>query len=186
VKHPGCLVFKQDLRISPVSPSWTENSSSHSTLVTTIIALLDFSTVTDQVFETAAGLADALHGRVVLLHVVQPSRVPAAGITVLETMQAAVNADQQVAARRLARYERRLRLDKIAVTTVLLRGVPAPLILEQAGKLRAAFLVMGSHGHGTITGRLVGTTTEYLLRRARCPVIVVSHPKFKEVAGGAG
>jgi nucleotide-binding universal stress UspA family protein len=45
---------------------------------------------------------------------------------------------------------------------------------------------MGSHGHGTITGRLVGTATEYLLRRARCPVIVVSHPKFKEVAGGAG
>ena len=55
--------------------------------MTTIIALLDFSAVTDQVFETAAGLADALHGRVVLLHVVQPSRVPAAGITVLETMQ---------------------------------------------------------------------------------------------------
>jgi nucleotide-binding universal stress UspA family protein len=154
-------------------------------LVKTIIALLDFSAVTDQVFETAADLADALHGRVVLLHVVQPSRVPAAGITVLETMQAAVIADQQVAARRLARYEKRLRLDKIAVTAVLLRGVPAPLILEQTGKLRAALVVMGSHGHGTITGRLVGTTTEYILRRVRCPVIVVSHPKFKEAPAGA-
>jgi nucleotide-binding universal stress UspA family protein len=152
--------------------------------VTTIIALLDFSAVTDQVFETAAGLADALRGRVVLLHVVQPSRVPAAGITVLATMQAAVAADQQTAARRLARYEKQLRLDKIAVTTVQLRGAPAPLILEQVGKLRAAFVVIGSHGHSTIAGRLVGTTTEYLLRRARCPVIVISHPKFKDSAPG--
>jgi nucleotide-binding universal stress UspA family protein len=151
----------------------------------TILALLDFSAVTDQVFETAAGLADALRGRVVLLHVVQPSRVPAAGITGIETMQAAVTADQQAAARRLARYEKRLRLDKIAVTTALLRGDPSPLILEQTGKLRVAFVVMGSHGHGTITGRLVGTTTEYILRRARCPVIVVSHPKFKEAPAGA-
>jgi nucleotide-binding universal stress UspA family protein len=146
----------------------------------TILALLDFSAVTDQVFETAAGLADALHGRVVLLHVVQASRVPAAGITGIETMQAAVAADQEVATGRLARYEKRLRLDKIAVTTLLLRGAPAPLILEQIGKHRASFVVMGSHGHGTITGRLVGTTTEYILRRAQCPVIVVSHPKFKE------
>ena len=103
----------------------------------------------------------------------------------VETMQAAVTADQQAAARRLARYEKRLRLDKIAVTTVLLRGDPSPLILEQTGKLRVAFVVMGSHGHGTITGRLVGTTTEYILRRARCPVIVVSHPKFKEAPAGA-
>jgi nucleotide-binding universal stress UspA family protein len=144
----------------------------------TIVALIDFSAVTDRVFETASSLADSLKGRVVLLHVVQPSLVTTAASAAPEAVQAAVDAAEKAAAQRLARYEKRLQLDRINVTKMMLRGVPAPQIVELSGKLGAAFLVLGSQGQNPTAARLLGGTAEGVLRAARCPVIVVPHPKL--------
>lgn len=144
----------------------------------TIVALIDFSAVTDRVFETATNLADSLKGRVVLFHVVQPSQVASPASPAPEAVEAALAASEQSADHRLGRYEKRLQLDSVGVTKVLLRGVPVPQILEWSVKLGASFLVMGSHGQSPIAGRLVGSVTEGVLRQARCPVIVVPHPKL--------
>lgn len=143
----------------------------------TIVAPIDFSTVTDRVFETAAALADSLHGRVVLLHVVPPTAAPKTGSKSPLAPEAAVAADEQSAARQLARYEKRLQLDKLNVAKILVRGAPVTQILECCGKLGASFVVMGSHGLGVQGGRLVGETTEGVLRKSPCPVIIVPHPK---------
>ena len=144
----------------------------------TIVALIDFSAVTDRVFETASALADSLKGRVVLFHVVQPSQVTGAANASPEAVAAALLAAEKAAEQRLARYEKRLQLDSINVTKTTLRGVPAPQIVEWSGKLGAAFLVMGSQGQNPTTSRLLGSTTEGVLRAARCPVIIVPHPKL--------
>ncbi|HTX67312.1 MAG TPA: universal stress protein [Opitutaceae bacterium] len=144
----------------------------------TIVALIDFSAVTDRVFETASSLAGSLKDRVVLLHVVQPSQITTAASAAVEAVQAAVQAAEKAAAQRLARYEKRLQLDGVTVTTVMLRGVPAPQIAEQSVKLGAAFLVLGAQGQNPSTARLLGSTAEGVLRAVRCPVIVVPHPKL--------
>ena len=144
----------------------------------TILAPIDFSAVTDRVFETAAALADSLRGRVVLLHVVPPSPASGSGTKPPVATEEAVTAGEQSAARQLARYEKRLQLDKLDVTKMLVRGAPVPQILEWCGKLGASFVVMGSHGLGVPAGRLVGETTEGVLRKAPCPVIIVPHPKL--------
>ena len=144
----------------------------------TIVAPIDFSPVTDRVFETAAALADTLRGRVVLLHVVPASAASGPGTKSPVAAEEAVGADEQSAARLLGRYEKRLQLDKLSVTKMILRGAPAPQILECCGKLGASFVVMGSHGFGVPAGRLVGSTTEGVLRKAPCPVIIVPHPKL--------
>jgi nucleotide-binding universal stress UspA family protein len=134
----------------------------------TIVALIDFSAVTDRVFETAASLADSLNGRVLLLHVVQPPADAAV----------AASADDQAADKRLARYEKRLHLDRLNVSRVLLRGEPVPQIREWCARHRVGFLVMGTHGLNLASGRLVGETAEGLLRRPPCPVILVPHPRL--------
>jgi nucleotide-binding universal stress UspA family protein len=144
----------------------------------TILAPIDFSAVTDRVFETAAALADSLRGRVVLLHVVPPSTASGSGTKPPVATEEAVTAGEQSAARQLGRYEKRLQLDKLSVTKMIVRGAPAPQILEWCGKLGASFVVMGSHGLGVPAGRLVGETTEGVLRKAPCPVIIVPHPKL--------
>ena len=143
----------------------------------TILAPIDFSAATDRVFDTAAALADSLHGRVVLLHVVPPSAASRPGTKSPVAVEETVAADEQSAARQLARYEKRLQLDKLDVTKILVRGAPVPQILEWCGKLSASFVVMGSHGLGVQGGRLVGETTEGVLRKSPCPVIIVPHPK---------
>ena len=139
----------------------------------TIVALIDFSAVTDRVFETAASLADSLNGRVLLLHVVQP---PASADSAPGAVAAA--AAEQSADKHLARYEKRLQLDRLNVSKVLLRGEPVPLIREWCTRHRTGFLVMGTHGFNLPSGRLVGETVEGLLRRPPCPVILVPHPKL--------
>jgi nucleotide-binding universal stress UspA family protein len=144
----------------------------------TILATIDFSPVTDRVFETAAALADSLRGRVVLLHVVPASAASGPGTRSPVAATEAVAASEENAARQLGRYEKRLQLDKLSVTKMIVRGSPAPQILEWCGKLGASFVVMGSHGLGVPAGRLVGETTEGVLRRAPCPVIIVPHPKL--------
>ncbi len=144
----------------------------------TIVALIDFSAVTDRVFETAATLATSLKGRVVLFHVVQPSQMTTPANPTPEAVEATLAAGEESADRRLSRYEKRLQLENVSVTKVLLRGVPVPQIMEWSAKLGASFLVMGSHGQGPVAGRLVGSVTEGVLRQAKCPVIIVPHPKL--------
>jgi len=144
----------------------------------TIVALIDFSAVTDRVFETASSLADSLKSRVILLHVVQPSQVTTAASAAPEAVQAAMEAAEKTAALRLARYEKRLQLDNISVTKLMLRGVPAPQIVEMSAKLGSVYLVLGSQGQNPTASRLLGGTAEGVLRAARCPVIVIPHPKL--------
>lgn len=48
-------------------------------------------------------------------------------------------------------------------------------------------LVVGSHGHGSVTGALIGSVSHFLLRHADCPVVVarpVAAPAVDQVAVG--
>ena len=46
-------------------------------------------------------------------------------------------------------------------------------ILQEAKKLDASLIVMGSHGHGALYHLLVGSVTEGVLKGTACPVLVV-------------
>jgi nucleotide-binding universal stress UspA family protein len=41
---------------------------------------------------------------------------------------------------------------------------------------------MGSHGHGAFYDLLVGSTTQGVLKRATCPVVIVPTSKKKKAA----
>jgi len=46
-------------------------------------------------------------------------------------------------------------------------------LAEEADRRRAAAIVVGSHGHGALYSRLMGTTSSALIRHSRRPVLVV-------------
>uniref|UniRef100_UPI0040495246 universal stress protein n=1 Tax=Cephaloticoccus sp. TaxID=1985742 RepID=UPI0040495246 len=46
-------------------------------------------------------------------------------------------------------------------------------IIEQARKSRAAYIVIGSHGHSALYDLLAGSTATGVIKRAPCPVLVV-------------
>jgi nucleotide-binding universal stress UspA family protein len=52
-------------------------------------------------------------------------------------------------------------------------GSPVSSILEQASSMTADLIVMGTHGRGGFDRAMLGSVTEKVLRKARCPVLTV-------------
>jgi nucleotide-binding universal stress UspA family protein len=139
----------------------------------TLLVAVDFSDASRQIVSFAAKLAKELSARVVLLHVVEPvaSYVPVgAAMDVIESapppvMEEDLNAQKQ-------------HLDRLAsglenVEALAVIGLAADEIVTQAAERNAAFIVLGSHGHGALYHLFAGSVVTGVLKRAKSPVIVV-------------
>ncbi len=60
------------------------------------------------------------------------------------------------------------------VTSAALEGHPAEVLLKVAED--SQLLVVGSRGHGTIVGALLGSVSQYVAAHADCPVVVIKAP----------
>lgn len=145
--------------------------------VKTILAPLDFSKVSEAVVAESISLARALNGRVVLLAVVQPPVVTYEYAAVMDNLAEITAAGERNAERRLSEMEAKFKAEGVPVESVQLVGGPIPLIIEQAKKVSADYIVMGSHGHTAFYDLLVGSTTHGVLTRASCPVIIIPAPQ---------
>lgn len=146
----------------------------------TIIAPVDFSDVSARVVKAAAELTQAVKGRLVLLHVVQPPVITSEYGAVMANIQEIVAISEKTAARQLLRLERRLKAGGTKVSTVLLTGGPVAHILAQATKLRAAYIVMGSHGRSALFELIAGSTTTGVMKKAPCAVVVIPPARKKK------
>jgi nucleotide-binding universal stress UspA family protein len=145
-----------------------------------ILTPVDFSAVSNGVVKAAAALAQALKGRLVLLHVVQPPVITSEYGAVMANIQEIVAISEKTAARQLAKLERRLKAGGTRTGTVLLTGGAVAHILEQAGKLRADYIVMGSHGRSALFDLIAGSTTTGVMKKAPCPVVIVPPARKKK------
>jgi len=150
--------------------------------VKTILAPIDFSSITELVINQARTLARAFDGRVVLLHVMQPPVITSEYSPFIENIAEIVTVGEKAAAKQLAQLQERLMAEGIATETLQFTGAPVGNILTQAAKLAADYIVMGSHGHKAVYDLIVGSTTHGVLLRATCPVIIVPAQKPKAPA----
>ena len=140
----------------------------------TILVPVDLSAATARVCAAACDLARLMKGRVVLLHGVTPPPVVMNEYYAYERgqlAQAVIDAEKS-AGLKLRALARRL-AGKCPVQAVQITGQPVRAILAKAAATKAAYVVMGSHGHGAMFDLLVGSTTHGVMRKARCPVLVV-------------
>lgn len=145
----------------------------------TVLTPIDFSSVSDAVVAEATALAKALDGRIVLLTVIQPPVITSEYAPMMDNLGEITAAGEKAAASNLAKIEDRLRAESIPTETIQVNGAPVIHIVEQAQKLGADYIVMGSHGHTAVYDLLVGSTTHGVLMRAKCPVVIVPHQKIK-------
>jgi nucleotide-binding universal stress UspA family protein len=68
-----------------------------------------------------------------------------------------------------------------AIETVIARGRPADVLLNEADDLRADLLVVGSHGRGVAASALVGSVSAALVDHASCPVLVARRPAVTRI-----
>lgn len=139
----------------------------------TILAPIDFSAATKHVVAEAVAIARALDGRVVLLNVTTPVVFVSDFIDPQQNSATIGEQEGEAAARRLAVLEDKLENEFHRVDSVHLTGPPVPLIIEQAARLPADYIVMGSHGHSAFYDLVAGSTTSGVMKRATCPVVIV-------------
>lgn len=72
----------------------------------------------------------------------------------------------------LERAKRALEAPGRTVEATLLMGRPATVIVEEAHRIAADVVVVGSHGHGAVASALLGSVSAEVVDQAPCPVLV--------------
>ncbi len=146
----------------------------------TFLVPVDFSSVTEDVIDSAVSFARAFEGKVVLLHVVQPPVIVTGEYALpVEVMQEAMVAGENSAKTKLNDYHEMFRTGAIDCAVSVRHGPPVEVIREVAAEVSADYIIMGSHGHGKLYDFLVGSTASGVLKKAKCGIIIVP-PADKE------
>jgi nucleotide-binding universal stress UspA family protein len=131
---------------------------------------VDFSRGSERALDYALSLARERKGKVVALHVVPVELVypPTAGKF---NFYRFLESD---AREKFNKLVKRKKLTPADCRFMVARGIDfADVIARQAKKLRAAMIVMGSHGRTGLQRFLLGSVAERTLRYADCPVLIV-------------
>jgi nucleotide-binding universal stress UspA family protein len=142
----------------------------------TILVPVDFSDVTLRVVKAAAHLAKPFRSRLVLMHVSEgysqrftfgagPEDVPAE--------VAGTEAGESTTRRRLSELQDLVLSAGLESTSIELTGPPVEQIMTQAETTRVDLIVLGTHGRSPLYHLFAGGVLDGILRRARCPVLVV-------------
>jgi nucleotide-binding universal stress UspA family protein len=139
----------------------------------TILAPIDFSSASEAVIAQASALARAVQGRLVFLSVVQPPLITSDYGPLIDNIAEIVAAAERSATERLEKIRARVMAEVATVETDLAGGPPIQAIIEAAARYSADFIVMGSHGHTALYDLVIGSTTHGVLKRAKCPVLII-------------
>jgi nucleotide-binding universal stress UspA family protein len=144
----------------------------------TILAAVDFSPVSTHVADAACRLARELRARVVLLHVEQPPPSILRDQAALDGLPVAelIAAGRKVIMREMTKLKAHCGGTRARLSVRSVRGKPRTAIVAHARKLRAKYIVMGSHGHSAAYDLLVGSVAQAVLRKAPCPVLIIPPP----------
>ena len=144
-----------------------------------ILVAVDLSESTKIVVKKAEELAKALSAKVWILHNAEPA--PDA----LE-----FKADPQAAReflaekfhrehRQIQKIAKRLRKTGLKATALLVHGATVEVILKEASDLNVDMIIVGSHGRSALYQIFVGSVSEGVLHKSRCPCPVLVVPTYE-------
>jgi nucleotide-binding universal stress UspA family protein len=139
--------------------------------ITRILCPVDFSEASQHAIEHAIVIARWYGASITALHVYNPVFTPVPGLPPLESRVPEPEL-KRVNAETIRRFEGAI-ASGIDVRVVVDVGQPAAGILGRADAAHSDLIVMGTHGAGGFEHLLLGSVTEKVLRRARCPVLTV-------------
>lgn len=139
-----------------------------------ILCPVDFSDYSRRALDHAIAIARWYESTVTALHVFSPAPVTAwgPGPVVFEPIVLTAVDREQLLADTKAFIEAET-APGVAIEAVVLEGNTAAEILDQATNMSADLLVIGTHGRSGFERLLLGSVTEKVLRKARCPVLTV-------------
>jgi nucleotide-binding universal stress UspA family protein len=138
-----------------------------------ILVPTDFSAHADEAFRVAQTLARATGALVIAFHVAPTPAVVSDGGQVLTELGKGEPANLWERLKTLRPAEPGVRVEHQVIVAT---RPTARHILEILDQLGCDLIVMGTHGRRGLKQLLFGGVTEEVVRRARCPVLVVKAP----------
>lgn len=146
-----------------------------------ILFATDFSECSNAALDVASHLAKKSDARLFIVHV---NGVVDIGLPAIPPVEPAFYYDAPWGHER---REIRERLNTIVPTVsdvvcehCYMTGLPVANILDFAEREHMDLIVIGSHGRTGISRLLMGSVAEGVVRRARCPILVVKQPAKSE------
>ena len=137
-----------------------------------ILVPTDFSAHADEAFRVAHTLARATGAEVVVFHVARPPAVVTEGGALL----AGPGQEPTNLWERFREFQSGDPPVRVEHRVIVADRPGATHVLEILDKLGCDLIVMGTHGRRGLRHLLFGSVTEDVVRRARCPVMVVKAP----------
>jgi len=135
-----------------------------------IILAVDGSEHALNAAKTAADLARSMKSEILRIVVAYDPVPPYLGEP---NMQTAISARMKEAEEILEKAVKTVGEIPGQVHTEILEGPPAEAILDVANARNSELIVMGSRGLGLLTGALLGSQSQKVVRHAACPVLIV-------------
>lgn len=141
------------------------------TAITRILCPVDFSEASQHAVAHALAIARWYKASISALHVYSPMFMPVPGLP--PPGDRVSGAELTRARAETAACFETAGADGVRVDVLVDVGQPARHILDRAAALPASIIVMGTHGAGGFEHLILGSVTEKVLRKARCPVLTV-------------
>jgi nucleotide-binding universal stress UspA family protein len=141
--------------------------------ISRILCPVDFSGHSRLALDYATVLARWYEAEVVALHAYSVAMVPATIGAMPAMTTVGVPLTREEIERDLETFVRPLQAAHVKTRVTVATGGPARTILETADRIQASLIVMGTHGASGFERLVLGSVTEKVLRKTRCPVLVV-------------
>ena len=131
-----------------------------------ILVAVDFSPITDKVFNFILDLSKKIEFTVWIVHFVGYEVGP-------QTERDFIAKKYHEKHKNLQNKAKEFKDLGLKVTALLLQGPTVETILEEADRMDADLIVAGSHGHGMMYDLFVGSVSRELLKKSRRPVVII-------------
>lgn len=134
-----------------------------------ILVPIDGSEISGRTVEQAIYLAEINQAKLDFLYVANINQLAINACLSEAILEAVTKAGNVILDRAIEKVPK----DLIQVEGYTETGSPAVAILEFAEKMDSDLIVIGSRGLGLVKGVLLGSVSQHVVERAKCPVIVV-------------
>lgn len=138
----------------------------------TVVVGVDFSAPSKKALDAAVALAAALQADVVVVHANEPLPLGAKRGALDPVTQLKVDTEAEEVAT-LSRTWVAQAGKKAKVALVTRTGKPADVVVDEAVRRKAAYVVVGSHGRTGLRKAVLGSVAEAVVRASPVPVVVV-------------
>jgi nucleotide-binding universal stress UspA family protein len=138
-----------------------------------LLVAINFSDLAPEIIANAIEMAKAMKAKIWLVHVADPNPFFIGYEVEPPVLRAQREEELKRERQELDAMSRQIGSHGIDVNTELLLGAPVASIIEKAEEIKADMIIIGKEDHGFFYKTFMGSTSEGVVSKSSCPVLVI-------------